>query len=68
MIKLLASLYKPSGGVVTVDGTPLHSIDTSRQFAWMEQECNLLTGTLRDNLIAGSQRQGLRLLSRTVCS
>jgi ABC-type transport system involved in cytochrome bd biosynthesis fused ATPase/permease subunit len=58
MLKLLAGLFKPKPGcgTVTLDGTELEEYDTTRLIAWMEQESRLLTGTLRDNLIAGPGR------------
>ena len=43
-------------GSVTVDGVPMEEFDTTRLIAWMEQESILLTGTLRENLLAGSTR------------
>lgn len=57
MMKLLAGLYTPSNGSVTLDGSPISEYDTTRLIAWMEQESLLLTGTLRENLVAGSQRR-----------
>ena len=57
MMKLLAGLYTPSDGSVTLDGVPMSEYDTTRLIAWMEQDCILLTGTLRENLVAGSQRR-----------
>ena len=56
MLKLLAGMFKPTTGDVTVDGVPIDEFDTTRLIAWMEQESILLTGTLRENLVAGSTR------------
>lgn len=56
MLKLLAGMFKPTTGSVTVDGVPIDEYDTTRLIAWMEQESILLTGTLRENLVAGSTR------------
>ena len=56
MLKLLAGMFKPTSGSVTVDGVPMEEFDTTRLIAWMEQESILLTGTLRENLLAGSTR------------
>ena len=56
MLKLLAGMFKPTTGSLTVDGVPINEYDTTRLIAWMEQESILLTGTLRENLVAGSTR------------
>ena len=56
MLKLLAGMFKPTSGSVTVDGVPIKEFDTTRLIAWMEQETVLFTGTLRENLLAGSTR------------
>ena len=56
MLKLIAGLFKPKTGSVLYDGVDLHEYDTTQLIAWMEQESILLTGSLRDNLLAGSKR------------
>ena len=55
-MKLVAGLFKPKTGTITYAGIDLHEYDTTNLISWMEQECVLLTGTLRENLVAGSKR------------
>ncbi len=56
LVKLVARLYDPDDGRVTVDGIDLRSIDLGafrRQLGVVPQEAFLFTGTVRDNIAYG---------------
>lgn len=56
LLKVLAGLYAPVQGQVLLDGLDIQQIDRhrlSRTIGYLQQEVKLLSGTLRDNLIAG---------------
>lgn len=56
LLKVLAGLYAPSQGQVLLDGLDIQQIDRSRlsrAIGYLQQDVKLLSGTLRDNLIAG---------------
>jgi len=56
LLKVLAGLYAPSRGQVLLDGLELQQIARarlSRSIGYLQQDAQLLSGTLRDNLTAG---------------
>jgi ATP-binding cassette subfamily C protein LapB len=56
LIKLLAGLYAPQRGHVTVDGLEMAQVaenDLHQRIAYLPQDYHLLSGTLRDNLSIG---------------
>jgi ATP-binding cassette subfamily B protein len=56
VIKLLARLYDPTSGAITIDGTDLRTLDPSafrQQLGFVPQEAFLFTGTVRDNIAYG---------------
>jgi len=59
---LLQRFYDPTGGEVLVNGMPLKSLDLTKyraQMALISQEPVLFSGTIRENLLAGSNHDGL---------
>lgn len=56
LLKILAGLYKPQEGMVTLSGIDLHQISReiiSKTIGYLPQNIELFSGTLRDNLILG---------------
>jgi ATP-binding cassette subfamily C protein LapB len=56
LLKLLAGLYHPQKGRITVDGLELDHINRShlsQRIGYLPQEARLFGGTLRDNLLNG---------------
>ncbi len=56
LLKILAGLYKPQEGIVTLNGIDLHQISRekiSKTIGYLPQNVQLLSGTLRDNLLLG---------------
>lgn len=54
MVKLLAGLYRPSTGSVTINGTDLTTVDMAqfrRRIGLVAQETQLFAGTIRENLL-----------------
>lgn len=54
--KLVAGLYMPQEGMVKIDGTDVSQIDPADrkgQIAYLPQEPKLLSGSVRDNILAG---------------
>lgn len=57
LLKLLAGLYAPASGLVTVDGVDLRQVDPAEyrgKVMYVGQHANLFYGTLRDNLKMGA--------------
>lgn len=53
---LLAGLYTPTGGTLTVDGTDLAELDRPtyrRRIGYVNQNAHLFGGTIRDNILFG---------------
>jgi len=78
--RLVAGLYAPTEGVVTLDGIDLRQMaeeDLRRHICYLPQDYRLINGTLRDNLVMGlsfqedaalieaAQRSGLDELIRS---
>lgn len=58
LINLLARLYDPTGGSITIDSTPITDIaqnDLHRHVSLVPQEAQIISGTVRSNIIYGSQ-------------
>ncbi|MCL1888123.1 MAG: ABC transporter ATP-binding protein/permease [Kiritimatiellaeota bacterium] len=56
LLQILARLYDPTEGRVTLDGIPLAEIafhDIRRNIALVPQEPQILSGTIRDNILYG---------------
>jgi ATP-binding cassette subfamily B protein len=56
IVKLLLRLYEPTGGTITLDGTPIDTLTfTSLRGAtgFVAQDVFLFQGTIRDNLVYG---------------
>ncbi len=56
LLKVLARFDDPADGEVRYDGVPLSELDTSAfwsQIAYVTQECPVMSGTVRDNLLFG---------------
>lgn len=56
LLKLLAGLYAPQRGHVTIDGTEMAQVaenDLRQRIAYLPQDYHLLSGSLRDNLALG---------------
>ena len=54
--KLLAGLYKPQQGAITIDGIDLNQIDPvdlRRNLGYVPQDVLLFAGTLRENILVG---------------
>ena len=59
LLKVLAGLYLPEKGVLTLDGTDYAAIavdDVRRHIAYMSQDSRLFYGTLRENLLMGNSQ------------
>jgi ATP-binding cassette subfamily C protein LapB len=55
--KLLLALYQPQSGSILIDGTDIRSIDPSdlrRSIGYVPQNLVLFAGTVRDNLLIGT--------------
>ena len=58
IIDLVTGLYRPQGGAVLVDGTPLQRLDLHAwrsMTGYVPQELILLSGTVRDNITLGAK-------------
>lgn len=58
LAKLLVGLYQPDEGSLLVDGVDIRQIDVSEvrhNIGYVPQDIQLLSGTLRDNLISGAR-------------
>lgn len=56
LLKVLAGLYKPQDGMISLNGIDLHQISRekiSQTIGYLPQHVKLFSGTLRDNLILG---------------
>jgi ATP-binding cassette subfamily B protein len=56
VIKLLARLYDPDSGAITIDGLDLRTLDPGafrQQLGFVPQEAFLFTGSVRDNIAYG---------------
>ena len=56
LLKVLAGLYKPQDGMISLNGINLHQISRekiSQTIGYLPQNVKLFSGTLRDNLILG---------------
>lgn len=56
LVALLAGLYEPSSGCISIDGRPLASYDLAslrRQIGFVLQEAMLFAGTVRENILIG---------------
>ncbi|MGW2250683.1 peptidase domain-containing ABC transporter [Kitasatospora sp. NPDC001660] len=55
---LLAGLYLPTGGTITVDGMRLDELDRPtyrRRIGYVNQNAHLFGGSIRDNILLGSE-------------
>ncbi|MDH6708432.1 ATP-binding cassette subfamily B protein [Kitasatospora sp. MAA19] len=55
---LLAGLYVPTGGTITVDGMSLGELDRPtyrRRIGYVNQNAHLFGGSIRDNILLGSE-------------
>jgi ABC-type multidrug transport system fused ATPase/permease subunit len=60
LLDVLLGLLQPQTGAVTIDGASLKDIDPASwhgQVSYLGQEAYVFTGTLRDNLVWGSDRE-----------
>jgi ATP-binding cassette subfamily C protein LapB len=58
LAKLLVGLYQPDSGTLLVDGVDIRQIDVSElrhNIGYVPQDIQLLSGTLRDNLVSGAR-------------
>lgn len=58
LAKLLVGLYQPDSGALMVDGVDIRQIDVSElrhNIGYVPQDIQLLSGTLRDNLVSGAR-------------
>ncbi len=58
IIDLITGLYRPQGGKILVDGTPLGKLDLHAwrsMTGYVPQELILLSGTVRDNITLGAK-------------
>ncbi len=58
IIDLVTGLYRPQGGEILVDGTPLQKLDLHAwrsMIGYVPQELILLSGTVRDNITLGAK-------------
>ncbi|WP_397450827.1 type I secretion system permease/ATPase [Pseudomonas sp. NA-150] len=58
LAKLLVGLYQPDSGALLVDGVDIRQIDVSElrhNIGYVAQDIQLLSGTLRDNLVSGAR-------------
>ncbi|MEU9130646.1 peptidase domain-containing ABC transporter [Kitasatospora sp. NPDC048540] len=58
---LLAGLYVPTGGAITVDGMPFAELDRPtyrRRIGYVNQNAHLFGGSIRDNILLGSEDIG----------
>lgn len=56
LLKILAGLYKPQEGMISLNGIDLHQISrekVSQTIGYLPQNVKLFSGTLRDNLALG---------------
>jgi len=68
LLRLLAGLYRPSAGRVTLGGIDMQLLDAElvrRAVSLLPQEVQLFRGSLRDNLAMGSMADDARLLDVT---
>lgn len=60
LLDILLGLLQPRKGAVKIDGVPLNDIDLVSwhvQVSYLGQEAYVFAGTLRDNLVWGSERE-----------
>ncbi|MEV7545606.1 peptidase domain-containing ABC transporter [Streptomyces sp. NPDC089915] len=58
---LLAGLYSPTGGAITVDGHSLEELDRPtyrRRIGYVNQNAHLFGGSIRDNILLGTEDIG----------
>jgi ABC-type multidrug transport system fused ATPase/permease subunit len=58
LINLLARLYDPTSGTITIDTTPLTEFaqkDLHKHISLVPQEAQIISGTVRSNIIYGTQ-------------
>ncbi len=58
LINLLARLYDPTSGTITIDSTPLTEFaqkDLHKHISLVPQEAQIISGTVRSNIIYGTQ-------------
>ena len=56
--KLILGLYKPSSGMISMDGTDIRQIDPAelrRCIGYVSQDVTLFRGSVRDNIILGTR-------------
>ncbi|MER8187569.1 peptidase domain-containing ABC transporter [Kitasatospora sp. NPDC094015] len=66
---LLAGLYVPTDGTITVDGTSLAELDRPtyrRRIGYVNQNAHLFGGSIRDNILLGSEDIGEDELKKAV--
>ncbi len=58
LAKLLVGLYQPDAGSLLVDGVDIRQLDVSdlrHNIGYVPQDIQLISGTLRDNLVSGAR-------------
>jgi ATP-binding cassette subfamily C protein LapB len=56
LVKLLFNFYEPDEGTILADGTDMRQIDPAdlrRNIAYMGQDTDLMSGTVRENIVMG---------------
>lgn len=59
LVRLIARFYEPDAGAILLDGQPIQQFslqDWRRRLAWVSQNDAILSGSIRDNLTFGLQR------------
>ena len=54
LVKLLVGLYRPTSGVITIDGVPIQELRVNRvrrQVGFVTQDPQLFSGSIRENLL-----------------
>ena len=57
LAKLILGLYRPSDGVISIDGIDIRQLDPAelrRSIGYVSQDVTLFYGSLRDNIVLGS--------------
>ncbi|MFJ9775522.1 ABC transporter ATP-binding protein [Kitasatospora sp. NPDC101157] len=73
LFSLLQRFYEPDGGSIRLDGTDIGALpraELRRRIAYVEQDCPMLAGTLRENLLyaapGATEKEIVDVLRRTL--